>query len=405
MNTWISQPGYPVVYASLDNGELTLRQEQFFTGPHQPSDRLWPIPLDANDQRLPEILKEREQHLSPAPDGLLLLNHQNASHFITCYDDTLQARILQAITDGILTPAQRAQYLNEQILLARGGLIASSTLVEALAAFRNESDQTVWEIIALAISDLKKFVDQDEAAEKLLRRLSGKLARRQFERLGWSKHPDEPESDSKLRAAIIDCMLYSEDAAAISTARQLYQNTPLAELSADLRPSIIGAAVRYSDQPADIVSQLLEAYQATQSADLRSDIAAGITATRDAEQLARLIGLLTDTDIIRSQDTVRWFVDLLRNRYGREAAWRWMRSQWHWIEQTFASDKSHDYFPRYAAMLLMTRQQLAEYREFFTPLRSDQSLVRAIDMGILDLEGKLDLIDRDKAAVIAALAK
>ena len=405
MNTWISQPGYPVVYASLDNGELTLRQEQFFTGPHQPSDRLWPIPLGANDQRLPETLKEREQRLSPAPDGLLLLNHQNASHFITCYDDALQARILQAITDGILTPVQRAQYLNEQILLARGGLIASSTLVEALAAFQNESDQTVWEIISLAISDLKKFVDQDEAAEKLLRRLSGKLARPQFERLGWNKHPGEPESDSKLRAAIIDCMLYSEDAAAISTARQLYQDTPLAELSADLRPSIIGAAVRYSDQPADIVSQLLEAYQATQSADLRSDIAAGITATRDAEQLARLIGLLTNTDIIRSQDTVRWFVDLLRNRYGREAAWRWMRSQWSWIEQTFASDKSHDYFPRYAAMLLMTRQQLAEYREFFTPLRRDQSLVRAIDMGILDLEGKLDLIDRDKAAVIAALAK
>ena len=405
MNTWISQPGYPVVYASLNNGELTLRQEQFFTGPHQPSDRLWPIPLDANDQRLPEILKEREQCLSPAPDGLLLLNHQNASHFITCYDDTLRARILQAITDGILTPAQRAQYLNEQILLARGGLIVSSTLVEALAAFQNESDQTVWEIIALAISDLKKFVDQDEAAEKLLRRLSGKLARPQFERLGWNKHPGEPESDSKLRAAIIDCILYSEDAAAISTARQLYQNTPLAELSADLRPSIIGAAVRYSDQPADIVSQLLEAYQTTQSADLRGDIAAGITATRDAEQLARLIGLLTNTDIIRSQDTVRWFVDLLRNRYGREAAWRWMRGQWGWIEQTFASDKSHDYFPRYAAMLLMTRQQLAEYREFFTPLRRDQSLVRAIDMGILDLEGKLGLIDRDKAAVIAALAK
>ena len=74
MNTWISQPGYPVVYASLDNSELTLRQEQFFTGPHQPSDRLWPIPLGANDQRLPEILKEREQCLSPAPDRLLLLN-------------------------------------------------------------------------------------------------------------------------------------------------------------------------------------------------------------------------------------------------------------------------------------------------------------------------------------------
>ena len=53
----------------------------------------------------------------------------------------------------------------------------------------------------------------------------------------------------------------------------------------------------------------------------------------------------------------------------------------------------------------MTRQQLAEYRDFFTPLRSDQSLVRAIDMGLLDLEGKLDLIDRDAPGVIAALSR
>ena len=56
-------------------------------------------------------------------------------------------------------------------------------------------------------------------------------------------------------------------------------------------------------------------------------------------------------------------------------------------------------------MLLMRRQQLAVDRELFTPLRRAQSPVRAIDMGVLDLEGKLDLIDRDKAAVIAALAK
>ena len=96
---------------------------------------------------------------------------------------------------------------------------------------------------------------------------------------------------------------------------------------------------------------------------------------------------------------------MLRNREGRELAWKWLRNNWKWIEKTFASDKSHDYFPRYAASLLMTRQQLAEYRDFFTPLRNDQSLVRAIDMGLLDLEGKLDLIDRDAPGVIAALSR
>ena len=405
MNTWISQPGYPVVYTSLDDGELVLRQEQFFVGPHQPSDRLWPIPLGVNSSSVPEILSDREWRVPLTSHEPLLLNQHNAAHFITCYDDQLRSRILQAVAEGTLTSSQRAQYLNEQLLLARGGVISSSVLVETLSAFREENDQTVWEIISLAIGELKKFVDQDEAAEKLLRQFTGKLARTQFERLGWDKLDNEPESDSKLRTTIVGCMLYSEDTAVVSTARKLYQDTPLAKLSADLRPLIIGTAVRYSDQPAVTVDQLIEAYQTTQSADLRDDIASGVTSTRDAKQLARLIRLLTDTDVIRSQDVVHWFVDLLRNRYGREAAWHWMRDEWSWIEQTFASDKSHDYFPRYAANLLMTRQQLAEYRDFFTPLRRDQSLVRAIDMGILDLEGKLDLIDREATGVVTALEK
>ena len=52
----------------------------------------------------------------------------------------------------------------------------------------------------------------------------------------------------------------------------------------------------------------------------------------------------------------------------------------------------------------MTRAQLEEYKQFFTPLRADKALTRAIDMGLLDLEGKLSLIERDAPGVIAALS-
>jgi aminopeptidase N len=215
----------------------------------------------------------------------------------------------------------------------------------------------------------------------------------------------EPEQDTKLRAIVIGCMLYGEDVDAIRQARELYHANTLEQLDAELRPLIIGAVVRNDQQPHNIVRTLLQAYEDSTSAELRSDIASGVTATRDYSELKHLTRLLTNTRVIRSQDTIHWFVDLLRNREGRELAWKWLRDNWKWIEKTFASDKSHDYFPRYAASLLMTRQQLAEYREFFTPLRNDQSLVRAIDMGLLDLEGKLDLIDRDAPGVIAALSR
>jgi len=405
MNTWISQPGYPVVRATLADGKLTLSQEQFFVGPHQPNNRLWPIPLGANDSRIPDILADASVAVSYAGSDMLLLNAANTGHFITLYDDELRGRIMREILAGTLESSVRAQYLNEQLLLMRGGLLPSSTLVDLLSVYKNESDQKVWEIISLALSELKKFVDHDTAAEHMLRTFAADLARMQYTRLGWSAAPGEPEQDTKLRAIVIGCMLYGEDAGAIRQARELYRANTLEQLDAELRPLIIGAVVRHDQQPHNIVRTLLQMYENSASAELRSDIASGVSATRDLGELKHLIRLLTNTRVIRTQDTVHWFVDLLRNREGRELAWKWLRDNWRWIEKTFASDKSHDYFPRYAASLLMTRQQLAEYREFFTPLRNDQSLVRAIDMGLLDLEGKLDLIDRDAPGVIAALSR
>ena len=405
MNTWISQPGYPVVRATLADGKLTLSQEQFFVGPHQLNNRLWPIPLGANDSRIPDILADASVAVSYAGSDMLLLNAANTGYFITLYDDELRGRIMREILAGTLESSVRAQYLNEQLLLMRGGLLPSSTLVDLLSVYKNESDQKVWEIISLALSELKKFVDRDTAAEHMLRTFAADLARMQYTRLGWSMAQGEPEQDTKLRAIVIGCMLYGEDVDAIRQARELYHANTLEQLDAELRPLIIGAVVRNDQQPHNIVRTLLQAYEDSTSAELRSDIASGVTATRDYSELKHLTRLLTNTRVIRSQDTIHWFVDLLRNREGRELAWKWLRDNWKWIEKTFASDKSHDYFPRYAASLLMTRQQLAEYREFFTPLRNDQSLVRAIDMGLLDLEGKLDLIDRDAPGVIAALSR
>lgn len=87
-------------------------------------------------------------------------------------------------------------------------------------------------------------------------------------------------------------------------------------------------------------------YRKSSDAELKSTLTVALTSTKDERQLNRLIDLLSDTDTIRQQDTLYWYVDLLRNREGRVAAWKWMRSHWAWIDERFASDKSHDYFLR-----------------------------------------------------------
>lgn len=405
MNTWITQPGYPVVRATLDGDQLKLSQEQFFVGPHEPSTRQWPIPLEANSSLIPDVMDGQSLSLTFSSDDILLLNSTGNGHFVTLYDETLRGRILAALRDDKLNAAQRAVYLNEQTLLARGGYISSATLVELVSSFRHESNDKVWDMVAIAISELKKFVTPDTPDEMNLRKLVGAVAREQFNRLSWDKLSDESEADTKLRPLILGLMLYSEDQAIINEALRRYHEKAPDRLDPELRALLMSAAVRHDPKSSEIVEQLLGLYRETSSADLQSDITASVTSTRDTVTIDRLITLLTDKETIRPQDLIRWYANLLRNHEGRSEAWKWMREKWDWIEESFASDKSHDYFPRYSASLLDTREQLQEFKDFFTPLRADQSLVRAIDMGILDLEARVDLIERDKQAVVEALQR
>ncbi|HJP81048.1 MAG TPA: M1 family metallopeptidase [Candidatus Saccharimonadales bacterium] len=402
MNVWISQPGYPKVTVSQLNSSITLQQSQFFVGPHTVSNKLWPIPLNSSLAEMPELLEEAQLTYTPKDDTPPLLNVGSTAHFITQYDHSILAKHLETVSDGTLPPIDRLQLLNEQTLLARAGDISSADLIPLLNAYKDESIESVWDIISLSAAELRKFVEDDAAAESKLRDLSGDLARTQYQRLGWYAKPNEPETDTKLRSTIIGMMLYSEDADTIQTAVSMYETLPLEKLDPELRSLAIMAAVRYSDDPG-LIDSLIDQYKRSNSGELQQDIAAGITASRDPRVLARALDLIKDESVVRHQDVFRWFVWTIRNRYGRDLAWEWLQNNWEWIEQTFGGDKSYDDFPRYSASGLVNHRQLEEYRNFFIPKKKIPALSRVITMGISEIEGRVDLIERDQADVCKAL--
>lgn len=399
MNTWISQPGFPVVKIERSDENVSLTQTQFFVGPHAESTQVWPIPLNGQPAALPEIFDTPT--IQVATNEPLALNIGDTAHFITEYDEMSRKALISKVADGTLDTIGRVQLLDEATMLARGGLQSSDTLIPLIAAYRHETAEPVWNIIAIALAELRKFVEDNKDAEMQLRRLSASVAREQYERLGWEQKDDESEEDTKLRSTIIGLMLYGEDEDAIETAKQLYESYSLEELNPELRSLILSSVARYGD--GTVVDTLLEAYKDSQSGELRQDICAGITSTRVEEKIEQLLNTIREPSIIRPQDAARWFVYLIRGRESKAAAWQWIRDNWGWIIETFGGDKSYDDYPRYSANALTTRQQLEEYKEFFEPKKSIPALTRAIGMGISEIEGRVELIERDKAAVQQAL--
>lgn len=396
MHTWVSQPGYPVV--EID--EHSLKQRQFFIGEHTDTGRMWPIPLETSDGSLPELFTDEKLDISVALGTRL--NDGDSAHFITRYSESLLDAIMADLSN--LPPLTRMQLLHEQTLLARTDELPSAELIPLLESYRSETTEHVWDMISLALGELKKFVETDEAAEIKLRQFAGNLARPQYERLGWDEIEGESESDIKLRATILSLMLYSEDTDVIAEALKRFKSVALTELPGELRSILLSTAVRHDGDEA-LINSLLETHRTTTSAELRDDIASGLTSTKSSKVIDQLLALLTDTETIRSQDTARWFVYLIRNRYGREKSWQWLVDNWDWIENTFAGDKSFDYFPRYAATGPVTREQLQAYKDFFIPKRDEPALTRVIDLGITEITSRVALIESDDEAVRLNLQK
>ncbi len=401
MHSWMTQPGFPVVQARAHNdGTITVTQKQFFIGPHTDADRSWPIPLHGASPQIPETLQETETSFVYSDKQPFRLNTNGTAHFITQYDDTLLAHIIQNIDS--LTSVDKVNFLHEQVLLAKAGLQSNAALIPLLHHFKEETNEAVWSIVSLAINELKRFVENDEVAEQKLKALTGEVVSLQYNRLGWDAIDGEDENDTKLRSTIVALSLYAELPASLTEAKNRYLAGPVSSLDSELRVAIMANAVR-REVNSSVIETLLAAYAKETNSELRDDIAAALTSTRDEKVVAKLAELSKDASFVRLQDFTHWFVWLLRNRFGRAYMWQWAQDNWSWMVKTFKGDSSYDMLPRYIAASLVTAQQQEEFKTFFAPLENEVALARNIKIGYTELEGIVTLFETDGPKVRQAL--
>ena len=398
MNAWISQPGLPVVSVSSSHDVATLSQERFFIGEHQPSDALWPIPLFANQPLDVKILDQKETTVSI--EKPLQLNCGLSAHFVTKYDESTREYLLKKITE--LPTLDKICILQDATILARAGFENSASLLPLALSLKTETNEKVFGMAAGALTELRKFVDDNDAARDSLKKISGEFARATFEELGWDEKYDESDDDRERRTTALSLMMYSEDKEVLNEAKTRFDNNKLEDLPTEIRALIISANVRHFETP-KMIENLFATYKNTPSNDLQNDIAIGLTSTKNPETAEKILANIKDSNVIRPQDASRWFVYLIRTRESRQIAWNWLKENWAWVEDTFGDDKSYDDFIRYAATALLTTDELDDFRQFFEPMESIPALARTIKLGITEISARAELIERDKADVLSVL--
>ncbi|WP_294974815.1 M1 family metallopeptidase [uncultured Leuconostoc sp.] len=409
MNSWLEQPGYPVVSAEVINGKLTLTQQQFFIGEGKDANRLWQIPVNSNYEAVPKIMTEQKVVLGDyvtlrrEAGEAFYLNMSNDSHFIVNYDATLLQDILGNV-DQLDAITQR-QIIQDLHILAQGRQIAFAEIVPLLVRFANSDSKIVNDALYTIAQDLRQFVTPDSDEEKNLKQFYDKLSHQQFERLGWHAKENESLDDELTRPYIVSAALYAENSVATTQAHDLFKTHEgdLKQLPAEIRVFIIRNEVQnYGNQT--LFDDLLLSYRQTSDAGYKQDLRAAITSVTDPKLVSQLVATFKNTDVIKPQDLRGWFGNTLRNAHGEQAAWDWLRQDWDWLEAKVGGDMEFTTYITVAASVLKTDQRLEEFKNFFNPKIDQPGLTREIKMDTRVISSRVGLIASEKDAVNQVIA-
>lgn len=187
MNNWTTQPGYPVLYVTLRNDRMELRQDRFFLNPDDKSPRTtWYIPIswtNLNDPNFtdtkPKVWFNVTQDTVQLPSKhLYLLNVQQSGYYRVNYD----YKTWQDITDFLksdkystIHEINRAALIDDLLNLGRAGQLNYSVVLNATQYLVNETNYIPWRAFFNGLTYVQKQLEQKDNYNAFVRYVTSLL--------------------------------------------------------------------------------------------------------------------------------------------------------------------------------------------------------------------------------------
>lgn len=401
MQSWTSQPGYPVVHANVESGTVGLRQERFLLNQaHGTVDAaLWPIPLLTKETEDPEQFTGETVEFKLADEVNFKLNQNQSGFYRTTYNTSHLKHLGEHIKRGRLSTIDRLGILSDTFETAKAGESSTADALQFMSNFHQERDYPVWDVMSSALGGIKTVMNDDELRD-LMKPYTRHLVHEELERLGWHHKDDDGHFDLLLRPIILGMAAAADEPWIIDHIQQTFKdmhdiedidpdlrvpetNKSLkrgAELDPDLRGVVFGTIARLGGE--DEFKKLVKMHNETTLSDERLTLSAAITGFDDPVLIKQALAMI-NSDAVRLQDVAYWIAYSFMNRHGRQLTWQWVQDNWNWLEQNLGNDLSFYRMPVYVARVFSDESFIPEYKAFFEPKLSpalDRSYKQGLEM-------------------------
>ena len=364
MDSWIWQPGYPLVTATLRGGKLHLTQQRFSFDAETIADpQTWyvPVHLRIGDEATVALLTESTLDVELADTSVpIVVNAGGSGFYRVAYSAELLARIDRTVLRS-LTTIERYNLVDDAWNAVVAGRLAAADYLAFVEGFVDERELAVWQAVANGLRATGRLVADDAYAS--FRRRVAALVKPVLADLGWQPEPGESELRAKLRGLIVTLLAVTGgDADAQQRCRELLAAAQRDATSVD--PELTAAATTVVAATGG-EAEYVDMQQRFLTADTPQEQLRYLYALADfdsAELVARTCEFALSGQV-KTQNAPFLLARCIANRNHGIVAWEFVRRHW---------QRANDEFPinTIARMvdpvkLLNTPQLEADVQSFF----------------------------------------
>lgn len=331
MDSWIWQPGYPLVSASLRNNQLHLQQQRF-SFDNTAYDTLWITPVhlrngqsSADSAESKVLLSTAEMLVNlPHPNDPIVVNAQGHGFYRVAYSPELLQR-LNASTIRGLSVIERYNLVDDSWNSVVAGRLTAIDFLNFVGGFAEERDLAVWQAIAIGIRGCGRLLPghQQGPIQQRIAALAGPA----LNEIGWEPIANEDDLRGKLRGLLIVLLACDAgDAIAQDAARGYFAQ---AEAGQYVHPEVAAAAttVVASTGGEKEFEFFIDRFK---NGALPQDQERALYALADFQtpELIRRACAFAFSPEVKTQDAPFLLSRIMNNREHGEIAWNIVRERW-----------------------------------------------------------------------------
>ena len=332
MDSWIWQPGYPLVSARIDDGQLVLDQRRFAFDPDAVDDTLWAIPISVRQgDQVTRVLLDGDELRLPAGDGPVVVNAGGHGFFRVAYSDELRA-LLSGDVVAAMPTLERYNLVDDAWNAVIAGAMDTIEFVDLAEHFVDEREYGVWRSIATGLRGVRRLIGEDDAALAGYQRRVRALVGPALDELG-EPAPGEADLTAKLRGLLLGLMaVQGGDDAARQRAADYYAAWDADHTSLDGDLAAAATSIVAATGDAADYERMLEHYRTGETPQVQLRHLYALAEFDHAELMARTCELAM-SDEVKTQNAPFLLRACIGNRRHGAQAWEYVRRHWDQINQ------------------------------------------------------------------------